>query len=67
LHQFVGYVIINTMQQYVADSAALAIAVVVCLFLTVIISRYMEPVVRGTLAAWLARAHTGAVGLIERA
>jgi peptidoglycan/LPS O-acetylase OafA/YrhL len=67
LHQFVGYVIIDTMRQYVADSAALVIAIAVCLFLAFVISRYVEPAVRNILAVWLARAHTGAVGLIGRA
>jgi peptidoglycan/LPS O-acetylase OafA/YrhL len=67
LHQFVGYVIINAMRQYVADSAALVIAIAVCLFLAFIISRYVEPAVRAILAAWLTWAHTGAIGLIERA
>jgi peptidoglycan/LPS O-acetylase OafA/YrhL len=67
LHQFVGYVIIDTMRQYVADSAALAIAIAVCLFLAFVLSRYVEPVVRNILATWLTRVHTGAIGLIERA
>jgi len=67
LHQFVGYVVIDTVRQYVADSAALAIAIAVCLFLAFVLSRYVEPAVRSILAAWLTRVHTGAIGLIERA
>jgi peptidoglycan/LPS O-acetylase OafA/YrhL len=67
LHQFVGYVIINTMRQYVSDSAALVIAIAVCLFLAFVVSRYAEPAVRTILAGWLARVHTGTIGLTERA
>ena len=55
------------MRQYVSDSAALVIAIAVCLFLAFVVSRYLEPAVRTILATWLTRVHTGAIGITERA
>jgi peptidoglycan/LPS O-acetylase OafA/YrhL len=67
IHQFVGYVIIDEMRKFVTDSAALVVAIAACLGLAFIVSRYAEPALRTVLAAWLPRAHTGTISLIERA
>jgi hypothetical protein len=71
LHQFVGYVIIDTMRRYVVDSAALAIAITACLVWAFVSARCVEPVFRvilaASLAASLSRIYFGSIGLIERA
>lgn len=67
LHQFVGYLIINAMRQYVPDSAALVVAIAVCLSLAFAVSKYAEPAVRAVLASWLTRIHSPTIGLTERA
>lgn len=67
VHQFVGYVIIDTLRKYVADSAALIIAIAVCLLLALLISRFLEPAVRTVLARWLNWVHARAIGGWQRA
>jgi peptidoglycan/LPS O-acetylase OafA/YrhL len=66
IHQFVGYIIINTMRQFVGDTAALVIAITACLGLALVVSRYLEPSVRSVLATSLARFHSGGIVLIQR-